>query len=473
MTRSAPFRFCAALSLAFISPLTACSAEEVAQIDLIVEGDYVVTMDAENTVIEGGAVAISGGKIIAVGTREEITENYVSRETIPGTDRIVMPGLINGHTHTAMVLFRGMADDYDLMTWLTNYIFPMEGQFVDPEFIKIGTELACWEMIRGGTTTFVDMYFYPDVIADVIESCGMRAIIGAPAIDFPSPGFQGWDDSYAAAIEFVEGYQSPSGRVTPAFAPHAPYTVAPEHYGAMAAKAKELGAPITTHVAEDRAEVATIEERYGTTSIDHLNKLGVFDGSLIAAHVVWPSEADMAILADKGVGPIHNPTSNLKTAAGISPVPEMISKGIDVGLGTDGAASNNDLDMWEEIRLAALLHKGVNADATTMPAHTTLALATSMGARAIDMGDQLGSLEVGKHADMIQVSLASPRLAPIYNVTSHLVYVADAQDVITTIVSGNVLMRDHVVQTIDAETIRTAARAKSDEIKAALASNGK
>jgi 5-methylthioadenosine/S-adenosylhomocysteine deaminase len=473
MNKTSFSRAAFALSLALIVPLSACSAEEPVQIDLIVEGDYIVTMDAAGTIIEGGAIAISGGKILAIGSNEEISSAYVSRETIPGTDRILMPGLINGHTHTAMVLFRGMADDYDLMTWLTTYIFPMEGQFVDPEFIKIGTELACWEMIRGGTTTFVDMYFYPDVIADVIESCGIRGIIGAPAIDFPSPGFQGWDDSFAAATKFVETRQSPSGRVTSAFAPHAPYTVAPEHYAAMAAKAKKLGAPITTHVAEDRTETKTIMERYGTTSIDHLNKLGVFDGSLIAAHVVWPSEADMAILADKGVGPIHNPTSNLKTAAGISPVPEMISKGIDVGLGTDGAASNNDLDMWEEIRLAALLHKGVNADATTMPAQTTLALATSMGARAIDMGDQIGSLEVGKQADMIQVSLASPRLAPTYNVTSHLVYVADAQDVITTIVAGNVLMRDHVVQTIDAETIRTAARAKSDEIKAALAKDAR
>lgn len=458
-----------AATLIILSGLvSACSADEPASVDLIVEGDYLVTMDNQDRVIEGGAIAITDGLIIAVGTKLEISSAYTSDRIVSGEGRVLMPGLINGHTHTAMVLFRGMADDYDLMTWLTNYIFPMEGQFVDPEFIRIGTELACYEMIRGGTTTFVDMYFYPEVISQVIESCGMRAIIGAPAIDFPSPGFEGWEDSFAAATHFVTSYKSPSGRVTPAFAPHAPYTVAPEHYSAMAAKALELGAPITTHIAEDRAETQTINERYDTTSIDHLNRLGVFDGSLIAAHVVWPSPSDMIILAEKGVGPIHNPTSNLKTAAGISPVPEMISKGINVGLGTDGAASNNDLDMWEEIRLAALLHKGVNNDATTMPASTTLALATSMGAKAIDMGAQIGSLEVGKQADMIHISLDDPRLAPIYDVISHLVYVADAQDVVTSIIAGQVVMKDGVVTTLDADTVRAAAIAKSDEFKQAL-----
>ncbi|TNE56584.1 MAG: amidohydrolase [Alphaproteobacteria bacterium] len=456
-------------ALIIMTTTSACSADTPQSVDMIVEGDYLVTMDAEGTIIQDGAIAVKNGEILATGTRQDIHAQYTSENVIPGTNRVLMPGLINGHTHTAMTLFRGMADDYDLMTWLTNYIFPMEGRFVDPEFVKIGTELACLEMIRGGTTTFVDMYFYPEVIADVTERCGMRAIIGAPAIDFPSPGFNGWDDSYAAAIEFVTNYQSASGRITAGFAPHAPYTVTPEHYAALAAKAKELGAPITTHIAEDQAEVKTIKERYGTTSIDLLNKQGAFDVTMIGAHIVWPTDEDMDILKEKGVGPIHNPTSNMKTAAGFSPVQEMISKGIDVGLGTDGAASNNDLDMWEEIRMAALIHKGFNADATVMPAETVLQTATSMGARAIDMGGQIGSLEAGKRADMIQISLDAPRLTPLYNVLSHLVYVADSEDVVTTIIDGQVVMLDSEVLTLDAEAVKAAAVAKSDEIKAALA----
>ncbi|TNE41916.1 MAG: amidohydrolase [Alphaproteobacteria bacterium] len=456
-------------ALIVMTSTSACAAEPKQTVDMIVEGDYLVSMDAQGTIINDGAVAIRDGIIVATGSRQDIAAQYDAETVIPGANRVLMPGLVNGHTHTAMTLFRGMADDYDLMTWLTNYIFPMEGRFVDPDFIKIGTELACLEMIRGGTTTFVDMYFYPEVIADVTERCGMRAIIGAPAIDFPSPGFKGWDDSFAAAVDFVSTHKSPSGRVTAGFAPHAPYTVTPQHYAALAAKANELGAPITTHIAEDQAEVKTIQERYGTTSIDLLNKQGAFDVTMIGAHVVWPTDADMEILKEKGVGPIHNPTSNMKTAAGFSPVQKMISKGIDVGLGTDGAASNNDLDLWEEIRMAALIHKGYNADATVMPAETVLQTATSMGARAIDMGDKIGSLEAGKRADMIQVSLDAPRLTPLYNVLSHLVYVADSEDVVTTIIDGQVVMLNSEVLTLDAQAVKAAAVAKSDEIKAALA----
>ena len=385
-----------------------------------------------------------------------------------GKDRILLPGLINGHTHTAMVLFRGMADDLTLMTWLKDYIFPMEGQFVDPEFIEVGMKLACLEMIRGGTTSFVDMYFYGDRGADVIEGCGLRAIMGAPSIDFPSPGFKGWDDSFGAAVKFVKNRKSPSGRVTPAFAPHSPYTVSPEHLAQLAKMAKELKAPITTHLSEDRAELVQIKERYDTTPIQHVKNLGLLDNRLIAAHVVHPTEEEIRLLVKYKVGVIHNPTSNLKTAAGIAPIPEMLAKGVRIGLGTDGAASNNDLNMWEEIRLAALLHKGVLHDATVMPAGTVMRMATSGGAEAVGLDHLVGDITVGKRADLIQVDLSGPHMTPLYDVISHLVYAASASDVVTTIVDGRILMEEGAFMTLDAEKVRQEANAIAARITAAL-----
>ncbi len=447
--------------------VTACAAEKES-VDLIVQGRYVVTMTPEMPVIENGAVAVKDSVIVAVGTADDIGAKYTAKTNISGQDRILMPGLINGHTHTSMVLFRGMADDLALMPWLRNYIFPMEGQFVDPEFIDVGMKLACLEMIRGGTTTFVDMYFYPDREADVIEACGLRAIVGSPSIDFPSPGFKGWDDSYGAAVKFVKERKSKSGRVIPAFAPHAPYTVSAEHLADLAKTAKALKAPITTHLSEDRAELDQIKERYGTTPIQHVKNLGLLDNWLIAAHVVHPTAAEIKLLAKYKIGVIHNPTSNLKTAAGISPVPEMLKAGVRVGLGTDGAASNNDLNMWEEIRLAALLHKGVNYDATLMPAETVLKMATIGGAEAIRLDKLVGDIVVGKRADLIQLNLSGAHMTPLYNVISHLVYAVTGSDVVTTIVDGHILMQDGKFLTLDAEKIRKQANEIGARITKAL-----
>ncbi len=436
--------------------------------DMIVGGRYVVTMAEGRPVIENGAVAIRDGVIIAVDQADKITAAYQAKKNIPGPARILMPGLINGHTHTSMVLFRGMADDLPLMTWLQNYIFPMEGRFVDADFIEAGMRLACWEMIRGGTTTFVDMYFYPARAADVVESCGLRAIIGAPSIDFPSPGFAGWDDSFAAAQEFVKQYKSPFGRIMPAFAPHAPYTVSPEHLSEVAQAAKAQNTPITIHLAEDRAEITQIRQRFNTTPIRHVENRGLLDNRVIAAHVVHPTTADMDLLAKYKVGVIHNPTSNLKTAAGVSPVPEMLKRGVRLGLGTDGAASNNDLNMWEEIRLAALLHKGVNYDATAMPAQQVLNMATRGGAEAVGLDHLVGEIAVGKRADLIQVDMAAPNMTPLYDVISHLVYAVDARDVVTTIVDGRLLMADGRVLTLDGDKVRRRANEIAAKITQAL-----
>ena len=456
----------ACLSLGALAGLANGAAQ---QADTIVYGDYLVTMVDAEPVIENGALVISGNKITALGPRAEIDRAYRAKHKVSGEGRILMPGLVNGHTHTAMTLFRGMVDDLDLMTWLNDYVFPMEGQFVDPEFIKVGAELACWEMIRGGTTSFVDMYFYPDVIAEVVEDCGLRAVIASPAIDYPSPGFKGWEDSHQAALDFIGRWKDKHERITPAFAPHAPYTVAPEHLQQVADKARELQVPVSMHVAESPAELAMIKERYQTTPVKHVASTGLLDGTLIAAHMVHPNAEEIALLAEKQTGAIHNPTSNMKLAAGIAPVKEMLEAGVLVGLGTDGAASNNDLDMWEEIRLAALIHKAKAGDPTVVPAQTALQMATSMGAKAVGLGELSGQLKVGMRADMIQISIDSPRVSPLYNVYSHLVYTADANDVVTTIVSGKLLMKDRQVLTLNASKVKAAADKKGREIAAALA----
>ena len=437
--------------------------------DLILYGDYVLTMEEGNPLIEDGAVVVSGDRIIAVGSRAEIDRAYIGARAIPGENRVLMPGLVNGHTHTSMTLFRGMVDDLDLMTWLNQYVFPMEGRFVTPEFVRVGTELACWEMIRGGTTTFVDMYFYPDEIAAVVERCGLRAVVAAPHIDYPSPGFKGWDDSFAAAVDFVTRWRGRHPRITPAFAPHAPYTVSPEHLRATVEKAEQLDAVISMHLAEAPAETAYIAQNFGKTPVRHASDLGLYRQRLIAAHMVQLDPNDIALTAAAGVGAIHNPTSNMKLGAGVAPVPAMLAAGISVGLGTDGAASNNDLDMWEEIRMAALLHKVSSEDPTALPAPTALAMATRLGAAAVRLGAQVGQLRPGMQADLIQLELNQTHQLPLYDVMSHLVYVLDSSNVTTTVVAGRILMENRQVSTIDEAALRLAVQARSDEIRAALA----
>ncbi len=447
-----------------------CSAGAAAEpADLIIYGDYLLSMTPGSEVLEDAAVAIRDDSIIAAGTRQAIDASYQAKRHIPGKNRVILPGLVNGHTHTAMTLFRGMVDDLDLMTWLQDYIFPMEGRFVTPEFIRTGTTLACWEMIRGGTTTFVDMYFYPDEIAEVVQDCGLRAVIGAPHIDFPSPGFEGWDDSFAAAKDFVGRWQGKDPRITPAFAPHAPYTVSPEHLKATVAAAREADAPISMHLAEAPAESDYIRENFDTTPVQHVAGLGMLDTPLIAAHMIQLNAADIELVAKGTVGPIHNPTSNMKLGAGISPVPAMLASGIPVGLGTDGAASNNDLDMWEEVRMAALLHKVASGDPTALPAAQALAMATRTGAEAIGMGEQIGQLKAGMQADLIQLDLGKTRHQPRYDIVSHLVYVIDSTDVVTTVVAGRILMEDGRINSIDEAKLRADVAASSAKIRAALA----
>ena len=437
-------------------------------IDLIIEGDYVVSMDVDGAVYENAAIAVDEGLIVAIGSASEISSAYRSASTLQGKNRVVMPGLINGHSHAAMTLLRGVAEDMALVEWLNNYIFPAEVEFVDADFVRIGTELACWEMIRGGTTTFVDMYYFPDVIADVVESCGMRALVSATIIDQRSPDAENAADSLANGLAFIDRWKGRNSRVTPILGPHANYTLNAEQLREVRDTAVAAGVAISIHISESPYELEYAKKTYGMTSIELFDSINFFDAPTIGAHVVWPTENEIPILARRKVGVIHNPTSNMKTAAGIAPITEMLQAGVRVGLGTDGAASNNDLDMWEEIRLAAFLQKVHQMDPEVMPANTVLTMATRGGAEANGLGDSIGSLEVGKRADIIQLSFDDVHFVPTYDVLSHLVYVADEQDVTSVVVDGNVLMKDKEILTIDTERVRKEAIELAARIQQAL-----
>jgi 5-methylthioadenosine/S-adenosylhomocysteine deaminase len=463
-----PHRFGQLAVLAtLLGVIAACAART--DVDLIVEGDHVVTMQADQPVLEKGAVVIDKGAIVAVGPAADISAKYHARETLPGKDRVVLPGLINGHSHAAMTLLRGIADDRELMDWLTHYIFPTEVRFVDAEFVRIGTELACWEMIRGGTTTFVDMYYFPDAVANAVDKCGLRVLVAPSVIDQKSPDAANAEEQLKLAADFVKRWKGKNPRVIPIIGAHSIYTIKPPMLKKIRATAQELGVPISIHVSESRFEVDYSQKNYGTTPVAFLDSIGFFSGPTIAAHVVWPTEAEIQLLAQRHVGVIHNPSSNMKISSGASPVTAMLKAGVTMGLGTDGAATNNDLDMFEEMRLAAFLQKVSTMDPTAVPAATALRMATAGGAEAIGLGDKIGSLTPGRRADLIQVSLADPHFTPLYDVISHLVYVGHGQDVVSTIVEGRVLMRDGQVLTLDTARVRAEANALAAKIKAAVA----
>ena len=451
------FALCLAANVAFASDA-----------DLIILGEHLVTLDSRNTQIADAAVVVDDGVIVDIGAREDILSRWEAGEIIEGDDRILMPGLVNAHGHAAMTLLRGIADDLALMNWLNNYIFPAEVQFVDEEFVRIGTELACWEMIRGGTTTFVDMYYYPDTIAEVVVDCGLRAKISSTVIDQQSPDASDADDSIEKGSSFLERWHDRHPRITPILGPHANYTLNREQLAATRKAAKAFDTGISIHVSESPFELQFSKDNYGTTSILMLDEIGFFDGLTIAAHVVWPTDEEIEILAERKVGVVHNPSSNMKLASGVSPVPKMLDAGVRVGLGTDGAASNNDLDMWEEMRLAALLAKVDTMNPESLPAGTVLRMATAGGAEAIGLGDITGSVEIGKRADLIQVAFDDVHHVPTYDVISHLVYVTDEQDVETVIVDGQVLMADGVLKTVDTVRVANEASALGAKIKRAI-----
>jgi len=448
--------------------LLACTpaeqASEAPTADIIVEGSYVVTMDENQSVIKDGAVAIKDGLIIALAPTADINSRYTAAEHIKGDNRIVMPGLVNGHSHAAMTLLRGVADDMALMEWLNNYIFPAEVEFVDPDFVRIGTVLACWEMIRGGTTTFVDMYYFPDIVAEVVESCGMRAMVSATVIDQRSPDAENASDSIRKGLEFIGRWKDKNSRITPIFGPHAKYTLNAAQLKATRAAADEAGVAISIHMSESPFELQYSKDTFGMTSIEFFESIGFLDGPTIAAHVVWPTEAEIPVLAERRVGVIHNPSSNMKIASGVSPVTEMLRAGVLVGLGTDGAASNNDQDLLGEMRSAALLAKGISGNASSCNARQSIEMATINGARALGLGDQIGSIEVGKCADLIAIDLDALNTQPVYDPVAQIVYAASSRQVSHVWIDGKLQLQDFELCHLDSEQIIANANAWAQKL---------
>ncbi len=436
-------------------------------VDLLILGGTVVTMDADRRVIPAGAVAVIDGEIVAVGTAAELSAAYAGETVVtPGDHDLVIPGLVNGHNHAAMSLLRGVADDLALMEWLENYIFPAEAMLVDEVFVRVGTQLAALEMISSGTTTFADMYYFEDVVAEVVDESGLRGVLGETIVDFPAPDNADNDEVFLYTEKFLERWAG-HPRVIAAVAPHAVFTNSPETLRRSATLAREYGAPLLIHLAETSDEVDQVRQQYGATPVEHLASLGFLGPDVIAAHVIWVTERDIALLAEHSVGAIHNPESNMKLASGTMPLLALRAAGVAVGLGTDGPASNNDLDMFAAMTAATMLQKHANADPTALPAIETLALATIEGARALGMEDQIGSLEVGKRADLVVVSGEPASQVPMYDPYSHLVYVTRGAEVRLTVVDGRILYRDGRFLTLDPEPIKAAARTLAQRVREA------
>ena len=437
-------------------------------VSLIVWGGTVVTMDGAGQVIPAGAIAIDAERIVAIGPADEIAQKYSAPQRLDVRGQIVLPGLINTHTHAPMVLYRGLADDLALMDWLQKYIFPAEAKTVSPDFVRIGTRLAALEMIESGTTTFADMYYFEDEIAQATHEAGLRGVLGQSVIKFPVADAKTPEEGLARAEAFIQKWKD-DPLVTPAVAPHAPYTVDPQTLKAARDLANRYGVPLLIHLAETQAELKTVRDERHLSPTQYLESLGLWEGRSLAAHAVFLDEADMTVLAQRGVGVAHNPGSNMKLASGIAAVPQWLVHGMRAGLGTDGAASSNDLDMFEVMRLTALLHKVATSNPQVLPARQVVELATRRGAEALGLGDRIGSLEAGKQADIITVAMDGARQTPMFDPISHLVYVAHGDDVRNTIVAGRILMRDRQVTTLNAADVLRDARAMAGRVRAAVA----
>jgi 5-methylthioadenosine/S-adenosylhomocysteine deaminase len=442
-------------------------SDRIARVDLVVAGGTVLTVDAADAVIENGAVAVSEGAIVAVGARRRVESRFRARRTLDAGGRLVLPGFVNAHTHAPMTLLRGAKDDVDLMTWLEKYMFPVERSFVSPDFVRWGALLACWEMISSGTTTFADGYFYEEEVARAADEAGLRAVPGQGIFDVPTPDSKTSAEGLARAEKFLSDW-SGHPRVTPSLCPHACYTVEPETWRRAMKLAERYGAPLQTHLAESPGEIAMVRERFGTTPVRHLSGVGALNEWLTAAHCVCVDDDEIELLARSGAGVVHCPESNMKLASGIAPVPRMLAAEVRLGLGTDGAASNNDLDMLGEMGSAARLQKVANLDPTAASAHQVLRMATLGGARALHMEDRIGSLEPGKRADLVLIDLSAPSALPLFDPISHVVYSARSDAVETVIIEGKVVMERRRMRTLDTEEIRRRVERFGRKIRAAL-----
>ncbi|AOU97628.1 N-ethylammeline chlorohydrolase [Acidihalobacter yilgarnensis] len=437
------------------------------EIDLLISARWVIPVEPDAVVLENHAVAVRGRRIVDILPTSEALQKYPSAERQDLPRHALIPGLVNAHTHAAMSLMRGLADDLPLMTWLQAHIWPTEARWVGAEFVRDGTRLAIAEMLRGGTTCFNDMYFFPEVTARVATTLGMRASIGMIVVDFPSAWARNADEYIARGLEEVLDAHKGEGLISTCFAPHAPYTVSDAPLARIRNLADELDRPVHIHVHETRHEVDEHVAKHGLRPLARLDGLGLLGPNLVAVHMTQLEDHEIALLAARGASVVHCPQSNLKLASGFCPVAQLIEAGVNVALGTDGAASNNDLDLWDEMRTAALLAKGVAGRADAVPAHSALKMATLAGARALGLGDEIGSIEVGKAADLVAVDLGRIETQPVYEPVSHLVYAAGREAVSHVWIAGQAKLVEGELTQIDIDEVMANAAAWAARIVAA------
>ncbi|MBL8102108.1 MAG: amidohydrolase family protein [Anaerolineales bacterium] len=440
--------------------------------DTLFTNAIVLTMDGKLNQYDPGAVVVKGDSIIAVGPEAEITKEYSADEVIDCGGKVLMPGLVNAHTHVPMTLLRGLADDLRLDVWLMGYMLPVEREFVSPEFVRLGTLLACAEQIRSGVTTFNDMYFFEDDIAQATADAGMRAVCGQSIMKYPAPDAAAFEDSLAYAREFIKKWKG-HPLIVPAIAPHAPYSTTPEILRTCADIAKEFDVPLHIHISETAFEVETMRNEQEMPVVPYVKKQGILEAKVIAAHCVHIDVGEIKTLKHANAGVSHNPSSNLKLASGFAPVQKMLENGLNVGIGTDGPASNNDLDMFEEVRLASFVAKASSNDPTVVPAATALLMATRMGAQALHIGHLTGSLEPGKRADLILVDTSPVHNSPRFrrdpqNAYAQLVFASKSTDVTDVMVNGKWLMRAHELLTLNEKELLDQARVLAQKIDAFL-----
>jgi 5-methylthioadenosine/S-adenosylhomocysteine deaminase len=419
--------------------------------DLLITNGTVVTMNSEDMVIENGAVAVTGENIAAVGKADDLS-GLRPLKRIDARGGIIMPGLVNTHTHASMTIFRGLADDLPLMTWLNDHIFPAEADLT-PEKVFDGALLACAEMILSGTTCFCDMYLFEDNVAQAAKAAGMRAVVGEVLFDFPSPNYGSIENGFICTERLAEKYRN-DPLVNIAVEPHSPYLCAPELLQKASLLAENNNLLLVIHLSETISEVSRIKEKYGLTPVGFLADLEILSSRLLACHCVHLTEEDIGLLKKYEVKVAHNPESNMKLASGIAPVPKLLKKGVCVGIGTDGCASNNNLDLFHEMSMAAKLGKVSMNDSAVMDAKSILRMATIGGAKALGLSEKTGSIETGKKADIIILDMRKPHLTPVYSPVSHLVYAARGSDVATSVINGNLVMEERRLLAFDLNEIK-------------------
>jgi len=437
------------------------------RVDLVVDHGTVVTMDGSRRIIDDGAIAVSGEAIAAVDTTASVTRTYRADKIIDAHGGIIMPGLINAHTHLSMSLFRGLADDLALDDWLNKYIFPAEHRFVTKDFVTWSTRLSLLEMIEGGTTTVADMYYFEEEVAEALKAAGVRGVLGETVIGFPSPDSPDTATALRYTETFLKRWQG-DPLITPAVAPHSIYTCPEALLRDATALAQRNHAPLLIHVAEAPFELEKSRKEHGLTPVQYLSRIGVLGPNVLANHCIWLDQADVQTMAHSGAGCSYNPSSNMKTAAGVMPAVELLAAGVAVGLGTDGAASNNNQDMFLEMNLAAKEQKLARMDARALTAQQVVEMATITGARALHLEQQTGSLEAGKKADLIVVDTTAAHAIPMYNPYSAIVYSLKASDVTATIIGGKVVMQDRHVLTLDEPAIRAKAAEYAKQLSASF-----